>query len=180
MSMLVLIRNIEEMDTALEAANKYVIFMQKLFDSNQQENWILGVWVRSEFETDLPYLSCQNQKSTGTVIDESSESNVITLKKPVYIQQSVSLCGIYSFFWVNGDLIQDTEGPRERRCAIIQNLIIPYSQEKSLFFPVLQQKESIKTYQSATSNLCKQHPNLIATTGYVADRGQGIIVDESN
>jgi len=37
MSMLVLIRNIEEMDTALEAANKYVIFMQKLFDSNQQE-----------------------------------------------------------------------------------------------------------------------------------------------
>ena len=104
MSMLVLIRNIEEMDTALEAANKYVIFMQKLFDSNQQENWILGVWVRSEFETDLPYLSCQNQKSTGTVIDESSESNVITLKKPVYIQQSVSLCGIYSFFWVNGDL----------------------------------------------------------------------------
>ncbi len=38
MSMLVLIRNIEEMDTALEAANKYVIFMQKLFDSNQQEN----------------------------------------------------------------------------------------------------------------------------------------------
>ncbi len=65
MSMLVLIRNIEEMDTALEAANKYVIFMQKLFDSNQQENWILGVWVRSEFETDLPYLSCQNQKSTG-------------------------------------------------------------------------------------------------------------------
>ncbi len=33
MSMLVLIRNIEEMDTALEAANKYVIFMQKLFDS---------------------------------------------------------------------------------------------------------------------------------------------------
>ena len=33
--MLVLIRNIEEMDTALEAANKYVIIMQKLFDSNQ-------------------------------------------------------------------------------------------------------------------------------------------------
>jgi len=180
MSMLVLIRNIEEMDTALEAANKYVIFMQKLFDSNQQENWILGVWVRSEFETDLPYLSCQNQKSTGTVIDESSESNVITLKKPVYIQQSVSLCGIYSFFWVNGDLFQDTEGPGERRCAIIQTLIIPYSREKSLFFPVLQQKESIKTYQSATSNLCKQHPNLISTTGYVADRDRGIIVDKSN
>ena len=89
MIMLVLIRNIEEMDTALEAANKYVIFMQKLFDSNQQENWILGVWVRSEFETDLPYLSCQNQKFRGIVIDESSESNVITLKKPVYIQQSV-------------------------------------------------------------------------------------------
>ena len=38
MSMLVLIRNIEEMDTALEAANKHVIFMQKLFDSNQKES----------------------------------------------------------------------------------------------------------------------------------------------
>ena len=72
MSMLVLIRNIEEMDTALEATNKYV-FCAKIFDSNQQENWILGVWVLSEFETDLPYLSYQNQKSTGTVIDESSE-----------------------------------------------------------------------------------------------------------
>ncbi len=71
MSMLILIRNIEEMDTALEAANKYVIFMQKLFDSDQQENWILGVWVRSELETDLPYLSCQNQKSPGTVIKET-------------------------------------------------------------------------------------------------------------
>ena len=35
MNMLVLIRNIEETDKALEAANKYVIFMQKLFDSNQ-------------------------------------------------------------------------------------------------------------------------------------------------
>lgn len=57
MSMLVVIRNIEEMDTALEAANKYVIFMQKLFDSNQQENWILGVWVRSGFETGLPFVA---------------------------------------------------------------------------------------------------------------------------
>jgi hypothetical protein len=38
MSMLVLIRNIEEIDTALEAANKHVIFMQNLFDGNQQEN----------------------------------------------------------------------------------------------------------------------------------------------
>ena len=37
MSMLVLIRNIEEMDTALETANKYVIFMQKLLDSNQRK-----------------------------------------------------------------------------------------------------------------------------------------------
>jgi hypothetical protein len=43
MSMLVVIRNIKEMDTALEAASKYVIFMQKLFDSNQQENWIRGL-----------------------------------------------------------------------------------------------------------------------------------------
>ena len=71
MSMLVQIQNIEEMDTALEAANKYVIFMQKLFDHNQQEIWISGVWVRSEFETDLPYLSFHKQKPTGTVIDES-------------------------------------------------------------------------------------------------------------
>ena len=47
MSMLVLIRNKEEMDTALEAANKYVVFIQKLFASNKRENWIPGVWVRS-------------------------------------------------------------------------------------------------------------------------------------
>ena len=52
-SMLVLIRNIEEMDTALEAANKYVILMQKLFDGNQQENWILGVWVRYSFNQEV-------------------------------------------------------------------------------------------------------------------------------
>ena len=78
------------------------------------------MWVRSEFETDLPYLSCQNQKSAETKFDESSESNVITLEKPVYIQQSVSLCGIYSFFRVNGDLFQDTEGPGKRLWGVFQ------------------------------------------------------------
>ncbi len=51
MSMLVLIRNIEEMDTALEAANKYVIFMQKLFDSistGELDSRCVGaVWIRN-------------------------------------------------------------------------------------------------------------------------------------
>jgi hypothetical protein len=36
--------------------------MQKLFEINQQKNWILGVWVRSEFETDLPSMGGKNGK----------------------------------------------------------------------------------------------------------------------
>jgi len=139
MSMILLIRNADDMRRAIADTKRFSDYWQERFGSDQKENRILGVWLRCELDAGLPRFSCGDPESgEGHRVedaDRSLESNPATSTPSLRVGQSFSLSGIWTLCRVDGFLPGDAQGSVERRLAIVHTLVSPYSQDKRGFPP---------------------------------------------
>ena len=177
MSMLLLVRNADDMRRAVESTNAFSAYRRERF--GEQVSQVIGVWLRRELDAGLPSFSCADLVSDGVGpvkgADRISESNPRTSATELKIRESFSLSGVWTICWVNGVLGHDAQSPAEQRRAIIDTIVSPYSRADCRFFPVFQQGESMEHIQNAMRELREQHSELIAATWFIDDSERGLI-----
>lgn len=184
MTMLLLIRSADDMRSAIKAANEFLLHRRQRFARNrEEEDRILGIWLRGEVDAELPAWSGGDHElgkgPSAEDTDESSESNPPMSDVRLGIRESFSLSGIWALCWVDGSSLRSARDPAERRRVLLHSLVgvysAPLSRETGVFFPVFHAGESVERIEATMNEFRDRHPNLVAAKWFIDDWECGVI-----
>lgn len=98
MPMLLVIRGVDDLRSAIADANEYLAIQQGRIGGNQEEDRVLGVWLREDVDVGLPRMSCHDLVSwkaesiTGEKPRPTPGDEVLDLR----IGESTSLSGVWA------------------------------------------------------------------------------------
>ncbi|MCK9868789.1 hypothetical protein MRI28_03840 [Nocardiopsis dassonvillei] len=165
MNMLLLVRSVDDVRSAVENVSDYLVNYRRQFGDEPGSNRLLGLWIRPELEAGLPVLLPGAADVTPT--QPPSEA--------VGIERSFSLAGIWTLCWTDGPALRETQDPFELRNRILDALVADAAPEPAVpeaFVPVFAEDDAVETSMAA---LQARYPRLITEHWYVDDRERGIV-----
>ena len=183
MSMLLLIRSADEVHSAVEAANEFLVYRRQRFAEASEADEVLGIWLRRELDADLPaWLWLDRELGGGVSIDAPGRdtSKVSRGKSGVGIRESFSLSGLWTLCWIDGTLLRTAHSATDRRRTILDSLVGTPSASRALgatesFFPVLAAVDTVESIKATMSELEDRYPQMVGGTWFVDDRVRGIV-----
>jgi len=165
MSMLFLIRSADDVRSAAEAANELLAYRRRHFPEPREVDEVLGIWVRSELDADLPAWLWLGEGVPASSLAEA----------PVGIRESISLSGLWSLSWIDGAFLKDAKTARERRNRILDGLVKDSATQPRAFSPVFDATETSEGVEAMLQELRAKHPDLISTTWFIDEWEQGLM-----
>lgn len=177
MPMLLAIRSVDDLRSAIAAANGYLAIQRGQIGSNEEEGRVLGVWLRDDVDAGLPRMSCHDLVSwkAESVTGEKPRPTPVDTVSGFRIGESTSLSGIWALCWIYGTFVNGAADPLQRMRSVVDGLVSPYSTNDRGFFPVFPKGASPDSVKSAMRELREQYPNLIAKTWFIDDWNEGLI-----
>jgi hypothetical protein len=162
MVQILLVRSMAEMHTATKAASSFLIY-RRLLSQPDLDDEVLAIWVKRDLDVDLPACS-QSEHGVG-------------------IHESVSLAGVWTLCWIDGQLIRGARSSAERRDVIVSTFVQAQlssraSTEPAAFFPVFEPNESVEIIEAEVRSLRARYPRLVAAQWYRDHKERGIVPAE--
>ncbi|MCK6498262.1 MAG: hypothetical protein L6Q38_02145 [Nitrospira sp.] len=183
MSVLLLIRNADVLDCAVEAATAFLIHQRSRVAERHPADEVLGIWLRSELDGGLPTWPRFDLELRLGVAAESVAGETASGPDPnetaVGIRESFSLSGVWTLCWIDGIPLRQARTPVLRRRTILEVFLTKvadseFSCEPRSFLPVFQATEKNNSVQATLRDLRNLYPRLIGDIWFVDDREHGI------
>ncbi len=175
MGILLLVRSMGEVLSAVKAATDFLASRRRGAPAPQEADEVLGVWVRPELDAGLPAWpdfggGAGADLPTGARPDEAS----------VGIRESVSLSGLWALCWIDGAPLRKARTPAERRRGILEAFLKedPLSGSPDgpgTFFPVFGADEAGGSPSQAMRELREARPRSVGKSWFVGDPERGIV-----
>lgn len=183
MSVLLLVRNADVLDFAVEAATDFLIHQRSRVAERHPDNEVLGIWIRRELDAGFPMWPRFDLEPRPGVALKSLTGETASGPDPnetaVGIRESFSLSGIWTLCWIDRIPLRRARTPAERRRKIIEVFLSKVSDSEPSFgprsfFPVFHATDGSDAIEATIRELHDLYPQLIGDTWYVDDREHGI------
>jgi len=165
MSMLLLIRSADDVRSAIEAANEFLVYQRQCVAEPREADEVIGIWLRRELDADLPDWLCLDRE-LGVPRDAD-----------VGIRASLSLSGLWTLCWIDGGLLRTAHSATERRRAIFDSLLgtAQSANATKTFFPVFAAVDAVESIKANMLVLEDRYPQMIGGTWFLDDWERGIV-----
>lgn len=178
MSLLLLVRSLDDVRPAVKDVGDYLVHQRRQFGDPPQPSPLVGLWIRPELDAGLPaLLPCSPSGSDSGCNTDGATAQTPAEEAPVGIQMSFSLAGIWTLCWMDGPLLREVQGAHEHRHRILDAFVagrVPEKAPAGAFIPVFDPADASGVIQERLSALRARHPRLVAEQWYVDDRDHGI------
>lgn len=177
MSMLLLVRSLDDVSSAVTDVGDYLVHHRRLFGDLPELSPLVGLWIRPELDSGLPALQpCTSGADGGC--SANGDSAQTPDEAPVGIRMSFSLAGIWTLCWMDGPVLReakDAHGQRHRLVGALVAGAAPETAPEGAFVAVFDAADAGGVVQARLSALRTRHPHLVAEHWYVDDREHGIV-----
>jgi hypothetical protein len=182
MSLLLIVRSADDVRSAVEAANEFLVHLRRRFPEPREVDEVLGLWLRRELDADLPaWLWLDRERGLGMRVDAPAGETPGQgpREADVGVRESFSLSGLWSLCWIDGTLLRESKSPEERRRRILDALVRDAAAEAAsqpgAFFPVFEATEPLDLVDENLRQLRDRYPHLVGGRWFVDDRERGIV-----
>jgi hypothetical protein len=180
--MLLLVRSADDVRSAVEAANEFLVYQRKRVAEPRAAAEVLAIWLRRELDADLPaWLWLGRELGAGVSVDVPGDASKISPGEAgVGVRESFSLSGLWTLCRIDGTLLGTAHTATERRRTILDSLLGTTSASQSssateTFFPVFAAADAVESIKVTMRELQDRYPQIIGGTWFVDDRERGIV-----
>ncbi len=177
MSMLLVIRSVRHVKSAVEQASDYLIHYRRYACDPCQRDTLLGIWIRRRIDADLPMLLFRGERvqGDGRPVDDPRED--YSPEAPVGVRTSWSLSGLWSLCWLDGPALRENPSPHQRRRQVLDHLVQGAqrtARTPGAFRPVFDHTDAHDIVNANLAELRSRYAHLIAAHWYIDNPEHGI------
>lgn len=181
MSMLLLVRDGEDLPAALKSPGAALAYQRRAHEEPGNASEVLGVWVRRDLDAALPAWACGGPESGGA--DRRSASTARQTNVGVAVVESLGLLGVWVLCRFGGPALTSASTAAERRRVLVDSLVnvaagSPSRRGAGTFFPVFPAVDSHASIHADVCELRDRHPHLVGGTWSLHDRVRGLLPGE--
>lgn len=184
MNIILLVRSADDLRSAIEGANRFLVFHRQHFADPHQGGEVLGIWLKGDLDEGLPALFFGDRQIQAGVGSDSPTGETDCSPGPceaaMGIERSFTHSGLWSLCWMDGTLLRETTSSAVRRCRILEALLSPasasrFSRRPGRFFPVFGASEASDSIDATMRELQSDYPQLVGARWFVDEPGRGIL-----
>jgi hypothetical protein len=152
MSVLLLVRNEQAVNSAVNEASDFLMQQRKRAASPDPADEVVGIWLLEDLDAGLPSWPGFDEAAIG-------------------IRESFALSGTWALCWVDGAALHLSQTAAERRRKILEAFASKVTARPRSFLPVFQATDRRDARDAAMQELRESYPRLISGGRYVDDQG---------